>query len=411
MLALKETNTHGNVFTLVEQAKQAASEAEKAFDRNPTEINLISLNKCNVILVQTLNLESEFWKQKSNCKWLEAGEINTEYFRSLNKKKTIKSKIHRIGDNNNDITNPNDIKASAANYFSYQLTQEAISDVQEFPFQFPQIAESLPQLISPSQSGFVSGRMIGDNKLLAQEMVHSIDHRFIHLIKNAIENCWFTVLINGETAGFFKSSRGLRQDDLLSPALFILVVEALSRGLDYFFKCNPSMLYQSNCRIPVTHLSFADDIIIFTNSEEESLMHLTSFLEHYETISGQKINHSKSVPFLARSLIYLPIRSNASQDLPRKISPLPTLEPLSIKRPEYSLIELDAMQALNLISCQSKVHGTSKLSSSEIRKYLSLMKTKLSHIYKEGNQAVDFFANCGCSADDLTILSNDQLQG
>jgi len=39
----------------------------------------------------------------------------------------------------------------------------------------------------------------------------------------------YYVLINGESSGFFSSSRGLRQGHPLSPLLFILVMETLSR--------------------------------------------------------------------------------------------------------------------------------------------------------------------------------------
>ena len=39
----------------------------------------------------------------------------------------------------------------------------------------------------------------------------------------------FSVLVNDEATGFFPSMRGLWQDDPLSPLLFILVMETLSR--------------------------------------------------------------------------------------------------------------------------------------------------------------------------------------
>lgn len=125
----------------------------------------------------------------------------------------------------------------------------------------------LPKLIEEEQSAFLQGRDISHNVLLAQEMVQHLDKRvrghnimfkldmmkafdrvswdflqrcllkfgfhplFVQLIMNNLSASWFSILINGSQSGFLKSSRGVKQGDPFSPYLFLLVVEALSRGL------------------------------------------------------------------------------------------------------------------------------------------------------------------------------------
>jgi len=42
----------------------------------------------------------------------------------------------------------------------------------------------------------------------------------------------FSILVNGISTGFFQSSRGIRQGDPLSPLLFVVVMESLSRMLN-----------------------------------------------------------------------------------------------------------------------------------------------------------------------------------
>ena len=118
--------------------------------------------------------------------------------------------------------------------------------------------------------------------------------RWIFLIKQVIHGPWISVLVNGVSHGFFQSQRGLRQGDHLSPYLFIIATEFLSRDLDQLY-CQYTLLrYNTTAPLCVSHLSFADDIIIFVNGCRSSLYRLMNFLHHYETISDQPINQSKS---------------------------------------------------------------------------------------------------------------------
>ena len=50
-------------------------------------------------------------------------------------------------------------------------------------------------------------------------------------MRACISSVRFSFLVNGSPAGFFGSSRGLRQGDPLSLLLFLLIMEILSKML------------------------------------------------------------------------------------------------------------------------------------------------------------------------------------
>ncbi|CAH9114746.1 unnamed protein product, partial [Cuscuta epithymum] len=189
----------------------------------------------------------------------------------------------------------------------------------------------LPKLISPEQAGFMKGRDISDHVLVAQEMINSIDRKvrgtnvivkldmakafdrlswvfleavllkfgfskgFVNLVMKHLQATHFSVLINGCPKGYFQPHRGVKQGDPLSPYLFILATEALSRGLKDLVttkKIKPYWIGPNG--IAVTHLCYADDILIFLNGEARSIHNFNKFLELYQRASGQAVNFDKS---------------------------------------------------------------------------------------------------------------------
>ena len=118
--------------------------------------------------------------------------------------------------------------------------------------------------------------------------------QWIDRVWRLVSNIWISVLVNGASVGFFKSTRGIRQGDPLSPGLFIIGAEVMSRSLNKLlenreFKC---FLVPKGCP-KITHLSYTDDVLVFSGACSSSLRCVIQTIGGYEAISGQKINVQK----------------------------------------------------------------------------------------------------------------------
>ena len=118
---------------------------------------------------------------------------------------------------------------------------------------------------------------------------------FVQWVMECVSTVSFSVLINGGKTKQFNPSRGLRQGDPLSPYLFILCQEVLSRFIDKEHAASNIRGVKMNVRGPdFTNVMFADDIMLFSKATCKDVLILNSCLEKYCAWSGQVINRCKS---------------------------------------------------------------------------------------------------------------------
>ena len=110
----------------------------------------------------------------------------------------------------------------------------------------------------------------------------------------------FSLSINGGLVGLFKGERGIKQGDPLSPYLFVLAMNVLSKLLDIATRHGVFSFHPKCKRINLNHLSFADDLLIFTKGNVESIVGVQNVMQQFYIFSGLKLNCSKCDLFSSR---------------------------------------------------------------------------------------------------------------
>jgi hypothetical protein len=209
--------------------------------------------------------------------------------------------------------------------FKFKIISKVLAD---------RLAQILPTIVSKEQKGFIQGRNIKDCICTASEAINLLHNKtfggnlamkiditkafdtldwsflikvllqfgfnttFCNWIKAILSSATMSVSLNGAQKGFFKCLRGVRQGDPLSPLLFCLAEEVLSRGISLLVDEGKIELIKGsrNTRVP-SHCLYADDIMVFCKGKFSSLQALQNLFNKYANCSGQVINASKSTIF------------------------------------------------------------------------------------------------------------------
>lgn len=81
--------------------------------------------------------------------------------------------------------------------------------------------------------------------------------------------------INGTASSLFRSSKGIKQGDPMSPFLFIMVVEVLSVLIKKAASLNLLSGFKvGSDALEINYLQFADDLIVFLDDDVEQVRNL-----------------------------------------------------------------------------------------------------------------------------------------
>ena len=192
------------------------------------------------------------------------------------------------------------------------------------------LALIIGKLIYENQSAFIRGRYILESVVTTHEVLHSVHSskrqglvlkldyekafdkvnvefleellrkrgfgdKWVHWILQVTRGGSVGVKLNNTESDFFLTGKGLRQGDPISPLLFNLVVDILTRML---MKAANHQLIEGLCAeiCPgrIICFQYADDTLLIVQADETQLLALKDMLVAFHKSTGLKVNFHKS---------------------------------------------------------------------------------------------------------------------
>ncbi|XP_020597753.1 uncharacterized protein LOC110037444 [Phalaenopsis equestris] len=322
----------GNVFTKVTGAEINVTKVEQEAQQGFVgEEELLSAHN---ILLNAIEYQDQFLKQKPAMNIFTDGERNTKFYHAYIKYKRklqntrLPIETHYFSDelsctNNLNLIDPHTTKE----------IWEASSSIDSSKVAAPDgyVADFYKKSWDTIKADVIAavGRSIIDNALLTHELLHDLNKpcrggnliykldmkkaydtiswdfileiltargfhtSFCQLIHIQLNNNAHSILLNGRTWGSFTATRGLKQGDPLFPTIFILAIYYLSRMIDAALLPQNYSRYHHSSNIPISHLFYADGIMVFSSAHKNAVKKVFQSLKKFQLHSGMQFNVDK----------------------------------------------------------------------------------------------------------------------
>lgn len=197
------------------------------------------------------------------------------------------------------------------------------------------LAHRIQGVIHPSQAGFIPGRQLFDNVLIASELIKGYSRKhlsprcmlkidlmkaydsvewpflrvvllelgfplaFVDWVMECICSVSYSILLNGMPCDPFPAKKGLRQGDPISPYLFAIAMEYFSGIMATMTDIPVFNFHPKYQKLNITHLMFADDLLLFCRADMVSLQLLFHAFTKFAEASGLSANLDKSDPYVS----------------------------------------------------------------------------------------------------------------
>ncbi|GKB45483.1 putative RNA-directed DNA polymerase, eukaryota, reverse transcriptase zinc-binding domain protein [Tanacetum coccineum] len=192
------------------------------------------------------------------------------------------------------------------------------------------LSKVIDSIVSPEQSAFIVGRQILDGPLILSKVIdwykkrkkkmllfkvdfekafdsvswRYLDHVMDNLgfsskwrrwIKSGLMSYRASILVNGSPTSEFSLKRGLRKGDPLLPFFFIIIMEGLNIALKDGLSSNMFLgVKVGSPGICLSHLFYADDVIIFSEWNQQHMDNIIRILNIFYLPLGLRTNINKS---------------------------------------------------------------------------------------------------------------------